>query len=140
MTLEVLGPLGAFLTLITLVTGFYFAGGRKWKGNWEAERESHLLDQRNDSSRIASLESEVAGLRAENEGQGDRLRRLDDIVQELGGQKVYEAMLDMQAKNLALFQEITQAIKEGDSEITVAIRDLSHTLERAANGHGKEKP
>ena len=129
-----LGPLGAFLTVVTLMTGFFFAGGRRWKGNWEAEHEAHLMDRQRDTSRIASLESEVAALRTENDGQGERLRRLDSIVQELGGHRVYQAMLDMQAKNLELFQQITAAIKDGDSEITDAIRELTHTLDKAANG------
>lgn len=119
------------------MTGFFFAGGRKWKGNWEAEHEARLLELQRDSSRIASLESEVGALRTENEGQSTRLRRLDDIVQELGGHRVYQAMLDMQAKNLSLFQEITAAIKEGDSEITDAIRELTHALRKAANGKDK---
>lgn len=133
-----LGPLGAFLTLLTLVYGFYVAGGRKWRGVFDAEREAHGLDLNRDSTRIAALESQVEALSAENQGQSERLRRLDDVVQELGGQKVYEAMIEANHRNLELFQDITRAIKDGDSKITDAIRDLAHTLEKAANGHGKE--
>ena len=124
--MEFVGIAGFAVALLSFVLGSFFAGGRRWRGNYDAE---HTRAERMQAT-LVEKDLLMAGM-------SERLSRLDEVVQELGGQKVYQEMIAMQERNLALFQDITSAIKDGDDKITHAIENLTHTVEKAANGHGE---
>lgn len=122
--MEFVGIAGFAVALLSFVLGSFFAGGRRWRGNYDAE---HTRAERMQAT-LVEKDLLMAGM-------SERLARLDEVVQELGGQRVYQAMIEQQERNLALFSEITHAIKDGDEKITRAIENLTHTVEKAANGH-----
>lgn len=145
MNLEIIGVAGTIALIASTFFGAYLAGRRSARedatrrvadaeevaDNWRSNAEAFKTSAERSNAILVEKDLIIAGM-------SERLGRLDGVVQELGGQKVYQAMIDQQEKNLALFQEITHAIQEGDHQITAAIRDLSRTVEKATNGERKE--
>lgn len=122
---EFVGIAGFVVAALSFVAGSFFLGGRRWRSNYDAEH-----------TRAERLQATLIEKDLLMAGMSERLARLDEVVQELGGQKVYQEMIAMQERNLALFQDITHAIKNGDEQITRAIENLTHTVEKIGNGEG----
>ena len=125
--MEFLGVFGTVALAFSVCFGFYLAGRRvkagevaTWKDNYDAEH-----------TRAERLQATLVEKDIIMAGMSERLERLDGMLQESAGRKVYEALLESQAqahdqqeRNLALFMEMRDAI-----------RNLTHTVEKAANGH-----
>lgn len=130
--MEFLGVFGTVALAFSVCFGFYLAGLRVKQGQVQTWKDNYDADH----TRAERLQATLVEKDLLMAGMSERLSRLDEVVQELGGQKVYQEMIAMQERNLTLFQEITHAIQDGDAKITDAIKDLTHTVEKAANGHG----
>jgi hypothetical protein len=87
------------VAIVCAFVGSFFFGGRRWRGNYDAEH-----------TRAERMQATLVEKDQVLEGQSERLRRLDEVVQELGGEKVAQKIVESQAENLRAFREITDAL------------------------------
>lgn len=118
-----------FASAGTLI-GVYTFAGRKWKGEYELEH-----------TRAERLEATLVEKDKIVEGQSDRLGRLDSLVQELGGRRVYEAVMEQQKDIAKLFGQIAEQLSANAArssteheQIVGLIQTVGVELHQLANG------
>lgn len=116
------------VVLAVAALGSVLGGGRRWRSNFEAERDAHLQTK----TLLAAAEALVQAKEAIIEGQGERLKRLDEMLQRAGGAQVYEQLLLVQQQNLQLFTEVLTAIEKSEERMMTAMKA---TMTEIRNGH-----
>jgi hypothetical protein len=96
---EFFGIVGVTVAVISAFVGSFFFGGRRWRVNYDAEH-----------TRAERMQATLVEKDQILDGQSERLRRLDEVVQELGGERVAQKIIEAQAENLRAFKEISEAL------------------------------
>jgi hypothetical protein len=131
---DTIGAIGAAATIASIIIGSFFVGGRRWRGNYDAEKV-----------RAERLTATLVEKDQILEGQGERLRRLDEVVQELGGERVAQKIVEGQTENLRAFSAITEALAhhelraEERHKATLKEMEKGYDLLAEVNRQGFEK-
>lgn len=139
-----LAPLWAILIGAAGLAGTFF-GARRWRENYEASEQGRKLADR----QREEAEKDAAEQRAFANERAMRVAALESIVQELGGTRVYELILQEQAHaaerhKLTMekvgenFERIGQALDHHEERAEHRTERMIDAIDRLANG--KENP
>lgn len=93
----------AIVATVAVFAGAFFFGGRRWRQNYDAEH-----------TRATALQATLVEKDQMIVGQGERLARMDEALQQVGGTQVAQNLVSAQQENLTLFAKIIDHLEKHD--------------------------